>query len=29
MDNARIHIASRKRREAGLPAVKEQMARRI
>jgi len=28
MDNARIHIASRKRREAGLPTVKEQMAKK-
>ena len=28
MDNARIHIASNKRKEAELPSVKEQMARK-
>ena len=28
MDNAKIHIASRKRKEAGLPSVKEQMAKK-
>jgi transposase len=28
MDNARIHIAFRKRKEAGFPSVEEQMARK-
>jgi len=28
MDNARIHIAFRKRREASLPTVKEQMLKK-
>src|SRR5947209_18210455 len=28
MDNARIHIASNKRKEANLPTVKEQMAKK-
>ena len=28
MDNARIHIAFRKRREVGLPTVKEQMLKK-
>ena len=28
MDNARIHIAFRKRKEVGLPSVEEQMAKK-
>jgi len=28
MDNARIHIASNKRKEANLPSVREQMAKK-